>query len=205
MLLLHCSAQWEPWPHKHLLSRRTAKWPHYFIAERQIGPAGLTTRWICAVADPEQLPSPPKFNTMFPISVLWAVLRRVQAPQVLQFTLWGKKKKKKSSCFHPFLVISSVLFTFLPEDAHLFISPYSVTMGFQLTVKPFLLHPGTSDCHRSYIWDPGDRNIQRWAPRATANQFALHSPNHLLAVTDLLPFSIQNPAGEAAGTKWALE
>lgn len=140
MLLLHCSAHWEPWAHEHLRSRRTARWPCYCIAEHQIGPAGLTTRWICAEANPEQPPSPPKFNTMFPISILWAVVRSVQAHRVLQFTLWTPHKPA-SSCFHPFLVISSVLFP-LPEGAHLFISPYSVTMGSQLTFKPSHLHPG---------------------------------------------------------------
>lgn len=135
--LLHCSARWGSWAHKHIQSRRTARWPQNCVTELQPWPAGLTTRQICTEANPEQPLSPPRRITMLPISTLQEAVRRGQACQVLQFSL--RTAHKPARCCH---FTCSFLY---PQSSYLFLK---VCLWPPAEIPPFQLLKGLSSPSR---------------------------------------------------------
>lgn len=140
-------------------------------------------------------------------------MRRVQARQVLQFTLWTAHQTARC-CLSPAPrhilspLASSWRCAFTTDRDPLFSYKWVSACLQDLSHPPRDTLP--SDCHGSYFWAVEDRSIPRTSCRGG---LPMPLPTHLLsthssqqlAVTWLLPTSIQNSAGEAMGAKQALK
>lgn len=145
--LLRCSAWWGSQAHEHIQSRRTARWPHYCATELQTWLASLTTRQICTEDNPELPLSPPRPITMLPISAFQEVVRRGQAHQVLQFSLWTAHKTARCCLF---------TYSLYPQSSYLFLK---VCLWPPTEIPPFQLLRGLSSSSRPLSSSQGHYTI----------------------------------------------